>query len=93
MIEDLRPRNLVVNDEQRRMEKQRAAWKILMSACHECGIDAISFANIIGLSHGQAIKYFKQGYGDIKFDDEQYVRLARATSRTVNFWKSLFELC
>ena len=89
-MNDLNPRNLVVNDEQVRMEKQRAAWKILMNACHEHGIDAISFANIIGVSHGQAMKYFKQGYYDIVFDDQQIARLARATGRTVHFWKSLF---
>ena len=89
-MNDLNPRNLVVNDEQVRMEKQRAAWKILMNACHEHRIDAISFANIIGVSHGQAMKYFKQGYCDIVFDDQQIARLARATGRTVHFWKSLF---
>ena len=93
MNDNFSPRNLAVNDEQKRLDKQRAAWKILMNACHECGIDAIGFANIIGVSHGYAMKYFRQGYGDMKFNDEQYVRLARATSRTVNFWKSLFETC
>ena len=93
MIEDLNPRNLAVNDEQKRLDRQRAAWKILMNACHEHQIDAVSFANIIGLSHGQAMKYFKQGYGEIKFNNEQYNRLARATGRTIHFWKSLFELC
>lgn len=90
MNEHLNPRNLVINDEQVRMEKQRASWKILMNVCHEHGIDAMAFANIIGVSHGQAIKYFKQGYCDMVFDDEQIARLARATGRTVHFWKSLF---
>ena len=90
MNDDIRPKNLVINNEQVRMEKQRAAWKILMNACHEYSIDAVTFANIIGVSHGQAMKYFKQGYCDITFNDEQIARLARATNRTVHFWKSLF---
>lgn len=92
-MNNLNPKNLAVNDQQIRLDKQRAAWKILMNTCHEKGIDAIAFANIIGLSHGYAMKYFKQGYGDMKFNDEQYTRLARATDRTVHFWKSLFEVC
>lgn len=91
-MNELNPQNLTESEEQRRIEKQRGAWKILMNACHEYSIDSVTFANIIGLSYGQAMKYFKQGYGDIKFNDEQYIRLARATNRTPNFWKSLFEL-
>ena len=82
--------SVVCDEEQRRIEKQRAAWKILMTACQECSIDPIAFANIIGISHGRALMYFKQGYGDMKFDDEQLARLARATSRSVQLWKSLF---
>ena len=88
---NLNPTNIAVSDNQKRLESQRGAWKILMNACQENGIDTISFANIIGISHGQALMFFKQGYlQNIGFSDEQYERLARATRRTPHFWKSLF---
>lgn len=83
-------KSVVYSDEQRRVEKERAAWKVLMTSCQEHSIDPIAFANIIGISQGRALMFFKQGYGDMKFDDAQLQRLARATNHTVNFWKSLF---
>lgn len=83
-------KSVVTSDEQRRLEKERAAWKVLMTSCRENSIDPIAFANIIGISHGRALMFFKQGYGDMKFDDAQLERLGRATNHTANFWKSLF---
>ena len=75
-------KSVVSSDEQRRVEKERAAWKVLMMSCQEHSIDPISFANIIGISHGRALMFFKQGYGDMKFDDAQLERLARATNHS-----------
>ena len=85
-------RNIVESDEQKRRERQSAAWKVLMNSCKECSIDPISFANIIGISEGKALMFFKQGSIDLRLSDEQYVRLGRATNHSANFWKQLFEL-
>lgn len=85
-------RNVSDSDFQRNRERQSIAWKTLMNACKLNSIDPVTFANIIGTSHGEALKFFKQGYIELKLNDEQYARLGRATNHTANYWKSLFEM-